>query len=768
MAALLALLIFICAGPALGAPAGATEAGAPVSAAQSAAQQPSGPAPAPRFDARRALATLAEIAGDDFAGRKSGLASGRRIEEYVAGRFASWGLEPAGENGGYFHTFPMLVTEERRAEMTLLDSPYGEIDFLYGNDFALVTNSGSADVTAEVVIVGHGLCDPEREWDDYGDTDVSGKIVLILRGSPENGHDWEQAGSRDSTLHEAVRRGAAGVVYVQESRPVYGGAVHEGSYFPTVPVAYIGHRVAELLLMDTGIEREVYEKELSSKPHPLATGKRLRFMTEMIRLPDGSARNVVGRVIGSDPQLRDEMIVIGGHMDHIGTDGRGLVFNGADDNGSGTAVVMELARVFAERPTRTSSVADPAAGSPAPALPAPRRTIIFTTIAAEEQGLLGSKALAEHPPFDLSPVVAMINFDMAGHGSGKTAIGGGEQYPAVMRAFRASLDSTVAESLLVRRAWGGEGSDHAPFRRAGVPTGNIWTQGEHHFYHQLEDDFAWIDSTTVGAAGRMAERWIRFVADWPEPLAGEHMAGRALLYDSYQIDFDGAPAGTLPHYVAGAVRWFDAERFAEAHFLDTVDRLARGSGTDTLVLVDKLAGVQGPAREGKRACLIGLHQGSAPIPAERMGLLGDLHVSLMRGLGPRPGSDRERDPLSQLAKEGVTILASPDTAWVSALPQGGKAYLRVFANHGEQIRDPDAYPRQRFFFIVSLDASMPAPQLARMLARVGWDRLHLDLVPWIKRGGEEEVRAFLEELQLAGPFEQRQMKAMLGGNVGRM
>jgi hypothetical protein len=752
MAALLALLILMCVGPALeaparatppGAPTGASVAEAPADAAPSSAQPPSGPAPAPRFDARRALATLAEIAGDDFAGRKSGLASGRRIEEYVAGRFASWGLEPAGENGSYFHTFPMLVTEERGAELELLDSPYGEIGFLYGNDFALVTNSGSADVTAEVVIAGHGLCDLDREWDDYGDTDVSGKIVLIFRGAPENGYDWEQATARDSTLHEAVRRGAAGVLYVQESRPVYGGAVHEGSYFPAVPVAYVGHHVADLLFMDTGIERETYEKGLSSTPHPLATGKRMRFVTEVIRLPDGSARNVVGRIDGSDPRLRDEVIIIGGHMDHIGTDGRGLVFNGADDNGSGTAVVIELARVFAESP-------------------APRRTIIFTTIAAEEQGLLGSKAFAEHPPFDLSPVVAMINFDMTGYGTGKTAIGGGEQYPAVMHAFRASLDSTVAESLLVRRAWGGEGSDHAPFRRAGIPTGNIWTQGEHHFYHQLEDDFAWIDSTALGGAGRMAERWIRFLADWPEPLAGEHMAGRALLYDSYQIDFDGAPAGTLPHYVAGGVRWFDAERFADGRFLDAVDRLARGSGTDTLALVDRLSGVQGAAREGKRACLIGLHQGETPVPAERIGLLGDLHVSLMRGVEP----DAIRDT-AQLAKERVSFLASPDTAWVSVLPRSGEVCLRVFANRGEEIRDPHVYPRLQFFFIVSLDAPMAAPQLARMLARIGWDRLHLDLVPWIKRGGEEQICAFLEELQVAGPFEQRQMRAMLGGNIGR-
>ncbi|MBD3335718.1 MAG: hypothetical protein GF355_09400, partial [Candidatus Eisenbacteria bacterium] len=157
------------------------------------------------------MQTVSEIAADEFQGRKSGLPSGLRIEESVARKFRTYGLKPGGHGGSYFHRFSLLATEEKGAGMWLIDSPYGKVDFLYGNDFTLVTNSGSGDVTAEVVLVGHGLSDPQREWDDYAGTDVYGRIVLIMRGTPENGYDWDREGSRDSTLHEAIRRGAAAV-----------------------------------------------------------------------------------------------------------------------------------------------------------------------------------------------------------------------------------------------------------------------------------------------------------------------------------------------------------------------------------------------------------------------------------------------------------------------------------------------------------------------------------------------------------------------------
>ncbi|HSQ58846.1 MAG TPA: PA domain-containing protein, partial [Acidobacteriota bacterium] len=198
------------------------------------------------FEEGRAKATVETIAADEFGGRFSGLASGRMVEDYVAARFKEWDLLPAGDDGSYFHEFPMLATRERSASLSLLDGEFGRVDFLYGDDFTLVTNSGSGNVTAEAVLVGRGLASPEREWDDYAAAgDVKGKIVVVVRGTPENGYNWSRMASRDSILHEAVRRGAAGVLFYGGTRAVQGAAVHDGSYFPEVPSAFAGERVMQ-------------------------------------------------------------------------------------------------------------------------------------------------------------------------------------------------------------------------------------------------------------------------------------------------------------------------------------------------------------------------------------------------------------------------------------------------------------------------------------------------------------------------------------------
>jgi hypothetical protein len=756
---LAALLILLISWPAL--------AKDPPAAASGDRSAPPGPA----FDGRRAMAIVSEIAGDAYAGRKSGLPSGQRAEEYAAGQFAAWGLEPAGEHGTYFQSLAMLTTEERGADLELLDSPYGAVPFLYGDDFALVTNSGTGDVTAEVVLAGHGLCSPRREWDDYGDLDVRGRIVLIVRGTPDNGYDWEQAGARDSTLHEAMRRGAAAVLYNQGPRAVHGGAVHDGSYFPQTPVAYIGHRALELLLMNTGYSRERYEKELAERPVPLPTGKRVRIRTDVVRIPDAHGRNVLACLPGADERLRDEIIVIGAHLDHLGTDGRGLVYNGANDNGSGAAVVMELARSLMASARR------------------PARTIVFANFAGEEQGLLGSEAVVAHPTIDLERAVAMINLDMVGHGNGRVGIGGGEFYPDVWAAFRAGLDAGLADSLKTGRAWGGEGSDHAPFRRAGVPVGNIWSEGDHRFYHSIQDDPDWIDARVLGSVGRMAERWIRALADWPAPLACAHRAGRSLLYASTQIDLDGALRPPVPDFVCAQVRWYGAELFGRGAFLDALaDAQSRAAKGDTLALASSLGGIEDAVWGHQRACLFGLDHARGRVAPERLSLLGDLHVALARwpvgapgvasaaaAAGPRNGASAPDAPgapdaayAAQLAGQGVTWLVPADTAVVGSVPAGGKACVRIFPQRGERLADPDRIPRHKRLFIVSLEGETAPRALAETLRRLGWDRVHLDLVPWISRGGEREIWAFLEELQTAGRFETRQMRSMLGGNLNRM
>jgi hypothetical protein len=706
--------------------------------------------PALAFDGARAKALVDTLASDRYQGRKSGAPGGRMTEDFVAARFAEWGLTPGGEDGTWFQTLPLLVTTEHGAEMTLLDDPQGPVPVVYGVDFDLVTNSGSGDVTADVVLVGHGLCDPGREWDDYGDVDLRGKIAFILRGTPNNGYDWEEAGSRDSTLTEAIRRGAVAVLFLQGGRPVNGAAIHQAVYHPKVPMAMVGPRLLDRLLVNSGYSPKTYEDALKEHPLPLDTGKRLRFRAEVSAGVEGTARNVIGIVRGSDPARAKELIVIGGHMDHLGPNGNGVVYNGADDNGSGASVVMELARSFA-------------------AGPRPARTLVFITFAGEEQGLLGSKAFAAHPTVDLDRAVAMLNFDMEGNGNGKVGMGGGEYFPGIWKGFRASLSPAAAESLVAARAWGGDSSDHSSFRNRGIPAFTVWSEGDHPFYHSVDDDAAWITPEVLGSVGRRSEAWIRTLADWSHPLAMEHRDGRTLLYGADQVDLDGVTDESAPRWIRGRARWYGPRQFPQPAFIAALGSYEkRAADEDGFALAPSLGGVRGASRSGACASVLGVGTGGrSRIAPPDLELLDDLKIGLVRWTGPAPGA-ADDDYVRKLGGDGRVLVIPADSLWATALPPGVKAAVRFRPGHGGAVTHPEAWPRKTTVFVADLDGAVEPDSLASVIDRLGPDRVHLDLVPWAARSPEPEIWAFIEALQAAGGYSPARMRALLGGNLARL
>jgi hypothetical protein len=295
---------------------------------------------------------------------------------------------------------------------------------------------------------------------------------------------------------------------------------------------------------------------------------------------------------------------------------------------------------------------------------------------------------------------------------------------------------------------------------------SIWSDGDHRFYHSIQDDAAWVSADVLGAVGTLARRWIRALADWGEPLAVEHQAGRSLLYASDQVDFDGAFRGQIPPFVRGRVRWFNAWSFGGAAFLDTLASLeARSERGDSLALAGSLAGVRAASRKGLPAALIGIEESPYEqiIPA-RLRLLSNLKVSLVRWPGAPPTAN-DTAHLQALADGGVTLLVSADAAWRNRVPAGAKTVVRFFPERGESVADPQAFPRKESLFVMSLRGDMAPADAARAIQRLGWDRVHLDLTPWIARGGERSAWVFLEALQARGRFEPSQMRAMLGDNL---
>jgi hypothetical protein len=471
-------------------------------------------AQSPTFNSERTMETIRTLASDRFQGRQTGWKGGTASEQWMAEQIENLGLEPGGTDG-YFQLFTLLNSQEKSASITLLDSPFGKIHFVYGDDFTLITNSGSGKVQAEAVIVGHGISKPDKGWDDYGDADVRGKIVVILRDKPPVDADWDEENSRNYTVNEAYVRGAKAVLYLQGERPIQGGAIQIKSYHSDLPSFYVRQRVVDLLLLNTGWNLNSYKKQLEKEPKVLFTGKRVEISAKVRTDSEAVGRNVMGWVRGSDPELSKEVIVVGAHLDHVGINGEGIIYNGADDNASGSAVVLELASCFASNPR-------------------PKRSILFQWYAAEESGLIGSKYWVDHPTTDVENVVAMLNFDMEGRGDGKVGIGGGEFYPDVWSAFIAALDTSLQNKVIAHRSWRG-GSDQTSFLQKDIPAYPFYTHGSHPLYHVLDDDAQWIQPETVQNAGTIAQDWLSTLANWQGVLADSLSKERVIWTHNFQV-----------------------------------------------------------------------------------------------------------------------------------------------------------------------------------------------------------------------------------------
>lgn len=493
------------------------------------------------FDGERALQIVQTIAADEFEGRRPGFRGGAKAEEYVAGLFQQYGLEPAGDEG-YFQKVPLFVTEQQSAQLTLMNHETGKISFDQGTDFTVVTHSGSASTVANVIVVGHGLVRPDKNWDDYGSADVRGKVVLIVRGTPESPWDFDEDFPRKFTLRWAKERGAIGVLWYGGEALVNGAAIPAEDYDPEFPLFYVGDRVVKTLLDGSGYTLKTYKDKLKSGPLPLDVKKEIWLSVKVKKLANPVCRNVLGIVYGTDPVLKNELIVVGGHLDHVGKNSDGVIYNGADDNASGSSVVCELARVIAQAPQK--------------------RSVLFMLFTGEEDGLLGSEYFCAHPTIPFGNIVTMLNFDMEGQGNGSVGMSGGELLGPVWTDYVATLDSTAKAKLNFSRTSGGGSSDHASFMDAGAPALGFWSSGEHPFYHVYTDEPAWVSAAVLQAVGDRGQNLIEFLGQRPEALAFRLDSLRLIARMTAYVDLRGFTIdtkSTIPDLKSPAAAWLGGD-----------------------------------------------------------------------------------------------------------------------------------------------------------------------------------------------------------------
>ncbi len=403
----------------------------PLVAQKSAAKSEAAAVPGPvergleAFDPNAIRADVRFLSSDLLEGRGPGTRGGAIAMEYIASEFEAAGLKPAGDNGTYYQRVALLgiTTVPDKTSLTFtrdgatVAGPLKHEDEYVGQDQTQVENDS---IDSDVIFVGHGVVAPEYRWDDYKGLDTRGKtLIMLVDDPPANASEPDLFKGKTRTYYGrwtykyeigAAKSAAAVILIHTDAAAGYGWQVvrnswgYENSFTRLKPgepalkfAGWITEAAAQNLFKAAGFDLNQLTQAAASrdfKPVPLGV-KFNASITSKLRPVDTA--NVVARLEGSDPKLRDEAVVYTAHHDHFGigkADARGdTIYNGAIDNGTGCGVLLEMARVWAA--TR----------------PAPKRSILFAAVAAEEQGLLGSAYLGEHPPIPAGRIALDINYD---------------------------------------------------------------------------------------------------------------------------------------------------------------------------------------------------------------------------------------------------------------------------------------------------------------------------------------------------------------------
>jgi Zn-dependent M28 family amino/carboxypeptidase len=512
-----------------------------------------------QFDGNKMKAHDRFLSSDLTEGRGPGTRGDDIAMAYIAAQFESYGLQPAGDNGTYYQKMALLgiTTQPDKSSLSFVkDSGEpigGSTNYLsdwVGTD---LSQSPSSALDSEIVFVGHGVVAPEYNWDDYKGLDVKGKtLVMLVDDPPANASEPNLFKGKTRTYYGrwtykyeiGAAKGATGVILIHTSeaagypwevvRNSWGKETDYVKLQPGQPslhfAGWVTRPVAANLMKAAGYDLDTLTRNAASRdfrPVPLKI-KLTGNLTSALRTFDTA--NVVARLAGSDPKLKDEAVLYSAHHDHLGigeADKTGdKIYNGAIDNASGCALLLEMARVWADTTPRS------------------KRSIYFAAVAAEEQGLLGSAFLGQHPPIPAGRIALNINYDAiyeAGrvrnvtmNGVERTTFFPTAKEVAQALGMRIDPDEEPEQGHYYR-------SDHFSLGKVGIPAFSVDPGGDlvnggaargkqirdeyrENHYHQPSDEFS--------------ESW-----DWSEAVQMAQLG--------YWMGWEAANSATMPNWVPG-------------------------------------------------------------------------------------------------------------------------------------------------------------------------------------------------------------------------
>ena len=499
------------------------------------------PAAEPAIQAAELLGHIQHLASPEMKGREAGTDGEKMATAYIAGEFERFGLEPLGDAVQDRRTFLQHFSLARangvgpKTSLTLA-AEGKEVSFSYQQKqcSAFPMHGGVLEAEGDVAFAGYGIHAPELTYDDFAGLDLAGKWALILRYEPQekdpqsrfSGTAYTQHAALQAKVENCLSRKAVGVLIVtgpagreKEAPKLSDG---KGIIFGGVagPVLDVTRETADRILSAAGRTsaelQAALDKDLANHSFVVA-GVKLRGTAEIVQDKELKMANVVARLPGRDPQLKEEALVIGAHHDHLGMGafgstagkaGRGQIHPGADDNASGTAGVLEIAQSLAAlKPDER-----------------PRRSIVFVTFSGEEKGLLGSGCYVRQPPVPLSRTIGMINLDMIGRSpDGSFAIAGLGTAKELKDIVRGALQDAGLRPRLSPSIGGG--SDHVHFYSQQLPVLFVFTSLTRD-YHKPTDTWDKINAPVAEGIAKTVCRIARAWADRPE-----------------RVEFAKAPAG---------------------------------------------------------------------------------------------------------------------------------------------------------------------------------------------------------------------------------
>ncbi|MCU0413028.1 MAG: M28 family peptidase [Ignavibacteriaceae bacterium] len=440
----------------------------------------------PEITAEEIKDHISFLASDKLKGRDSGTQELFAAAVYISDEFKNYGLEPLfGDN--YLQEFPFIKTIELTDKNNLSFTSNGkEVTPKLNEDYITVPFSGNAEVSSQLVFAGFGISASELEYDDYNGIDVKDKIVIVFRNTPEpnvahSGFDAHSPLRKKASV--ARDKGAAGIIFInpyvenKTSDDLVEFSFDRGGSISGFAAVSIKQSFIEQFVQSEGINlKEVYDKIIETKKTSSFELKNTSaIISTEVKEVEAISWNVGGYIEGTDPELKNEVIIIGAHFDHLGMGGEGSLYrgdepqihNGADDNASGTTGVIELAEKFAAKKDKL------------------KRSIAFFTFSGEELGLLGSNYLVNNLPFPVEDAITMVNMDMIGRLKDSSLIIYGTGTSSNWKDILNNHNKYGFKLTFNDEGFGP--SDHSSFYGAKIPVLFFFT-GTHEDYHKPSDD----------------------------------------------------------------------------------------------------------------------------------------------------------------------------------------------------------------------------------------------------------------------------------------